>query len=41
LANATAGNVLRLVPPLIISDDDLKKVVETVFSSVKSIEFHA
>ena len=41
LANATAGNVLRLVPPLIISDDDLKKVIETVFSSVKSIESHA
>lgn len=41
LANATAGNVLRLVPPLIISDEDINAVIEAIFSSVNSIKAHA
>jgi acetylornithine/N-succinyldiaminopimelate aminotransferase len=38
LANATAGNVLRLVPPLNISFDDLKKVMKLIRESIKEIE---
>lgn len=37
LANATAGNVLRLVPPLNIPLGDLKKVVEIMHESVKEL----
>ena len=35
LANATAGNVLRLVPPLNIPLEDLKKVLEIMHESIK------
>lgn len=35
LANATASNVLRIVPPLIIEQEDLKHIVET---SIKAWE---
>jgi acetylornithine/N-succinyldiaminopimelate aminotransferase len=41
LANATAGNVLRIVPPLNISYDDLEKVIDTIFESAKEIKEHA
>lgn len=41
LANATAGNVLRIVPPLNISYDDLEKVIDTIFESAKEIKQHA
>jgi acetylornithine/N-succinyldiaminopimelate aminotransferase len=34
LANATANNVLRLVPPLNITMTDLKRVVEVIYESI-------
>jgi acetylornithine/N-succinyldiaminopimelate aminotransferase len=37
LANATAGNVLRLVPPLNISFEDLKKVMNVLAESLKEL----
>ena len=37
LANATAGNVLRLLPPLNISYEDLGNVVETIKKSLNEI----
>ncbi len=37
LANATAGNVLRLVPPLNIPLEDLKKVLEIMHESIKEL----
>lgn len=37
LANATAGNVLRLVPPLVISYDELESVVEVMKLSLKEM----
>ncbi|WP_462279736.1 aspartate aminotransferase family protein [Salinivirga cyanobacteriivorans] len=37
LANATAGNVLRLVPPLVITYDEMEKVVEVIKQSLKEI----
>lgn len=37
LANATAGNVLRLVPPLIISFEELERVVDVIALSLKEI----
>ncbi len=30
IANATAGNVLRLVPPLVISEDEIKRITDTL-----------
>lgn len=36
LINVTAGNVIRLLPPLIISDDEAKQIVETVTKIVKN-----
>jgi len=38
LANATAGNVLRLVPPLIISTEELQTVVDVISASINSME---
>ena len=38
LANATAGNVLRLVPPLNIDYGDLEKVIEILKQSLKEIK---
>ncbi len=38
LANATAGKVLRLVPPLNITYDDLEKVMEVLKESLKTIK---
>ncbi|MFO7862728.1 MAG: aminotransferase class III-fold pyridoxal phosphate-dependent enzyme, partial [Salinivirgaceae bacterium] len=37
LANATAGNVLRLVPPLVISYKELERVVEVMEQSIKEL----
>ncbi|MDA3867171.1 MAG: acetylornithine transaminase [Salinivirgaceae bacterium] len=37
LANATAGNVLRLVPPLIISYKELERVIEVMEKSIKEL----
>ena len=37
IANATAGNVLRLVPPLIISEEEIGKLVEVIRTSIKEI----
>jgi len=35
LANATAGNVVRIVPPLNIPEEDLKTVFEVLIDSIK------
>lgn len=35
LANATAGNVVRIVPPLNIPQDDLEKIVDVLLQSIK------
>lgn len=37
LANATAGNVLRLVPPLNIPYDDLKKVLDAMYKALQEL----
>ena len=36
LINVTAGNVIRLLPPLIISDDQADQIIKTVSALVKS-----
>ena len=41
LANATAGNVLRLVPPLNITHSDLEHVMEVVKNSLETIKANA
>ena len=38
LANATAGNVLRIVPPLNISYEDLEIVIDVMFKSAKKVQ---
>ncbi len=38
LTNATAGNVLRLVPPLIISREEIQHLLETLQASIKAIQ---
>lgn len=40
LANSTAENVLRLVPPLVITYDDMEKVVEVLKKSLKDLKDH-
>lgn len=40
LANATADNVLRLVPPLNICYEDLEKAIEVLKKSLKEIKNH-
>jgi acetylornithine/N-succinyldiaminopimelate aminotransferase len=40
LANATAGNVLRLVPPLNISFGDLEKAIKVLNESIMELENH-
>ena len=37
LSNATSGNVLRLVPPLTISREEIRHLLETIRESVKAI----
>lgn len=41
IANATADNVLRIVPPLIISEEEMRTVVDVISASVSSIEEQA
>lgn len=41
LANATAGNVLRLVPPLNITKDDLEQVMNVIKHSLETIKANA
>ncbi len=38
IANATANNVLRLVPPLIIAEDEMDHLVKIIAQSVKEIQ---
>lgn len=37
LANATAGNVIRLVPPLTITKDEMSLVLKVMFDSIKEL----
>lgn len=37
LANSTAGNVLRLVPPLIISEQEIDSLVQVLSDSLKAV----
>lgn len=41
VANATAGNVLRLVPPLNISYSELQQAIDVMKNSLKNIKAHA
>jgi acetylornithine/N-succinyldiaminopimelate aminotransferase len=41
IANATAGNILRLVPPLNISRADLSEVLRVLKASLKTMKHHA
>lgn len=41
IANATAGNVLRLVPPLNITQNDLEQFMDVVKRSLKTIKANA
>lgn len=41
LVNATAGNVLRLVPPLIIGYEDLEEALLVLEDAVKELEIYA
>jgi acetylornithine/N-succinyldiaminopimelate aminotransferase len=38
LANATANNVVRLVPPLVITFEELEKVVDTMVEALEEIQ---
>lgn len=38
LANATAGNILRLVPPLNIGQEELQKVIQVLKESIETIK---
>ena len=41
IANATAGNILRLVPPLNITREDLSEVLRVLKASLKTMKHHA
>lgn len=41
LANATAGNVLRLVPPLVISSDEIVRLVDVISQSLEVVSSKA
>jgi acetylornithine/N-succinyldiaminopimelate aminotransferase len=41
VANATAGKVLRLVPPLTITKTDLQKVVDTIKNAYQKVQTNA
>jgi acetylornithine/N-succinyldiaminopimelate aminotransferase len=41
LANCASGNVIRLVPPLIISKEEIDTIVEVLVESIKEAEKHA
>ena len=36
LVNVTSGNVIRLLPPLIMSDDEADQIIETLVSLLKN-----
>ena len=38
VANATAGNVLRLVPPLIISDEEIERLIDAIRTTIPDVE---
>lgn len=38
LSNCTHGNVMRLVPPLVISDSDLETVANVLVESIKAVQ---
>jgi acetylornithine/succinyldiaminopimelate/putrescine aminotransferase len=38
LSNCASGNVIRLVPPLIINKDELDKIVDVLVESIKEVE---
>jgi acetylornithine/N-succinyldiaminopimelate aminotransferase len=38
IANATAGNILRLVPPLVITQGELAQVIKVIKSSIEKIK---
>lgn len=38
LANCTAGHTIRLVPPLIITETEMRKVIDCLIESVKSVK---
>jgi acetylornithine/N-succinyldiaminopimelate aminotransferase len=38
LANATADNVLRMVPPLVISYEELERLADTIVTCIKAME---
>jgi acetylornithine/N-succinyldiaminopimelate aminotransferase len=38
LANATADNILRLVPPLNITQHELRRVVDVMIKSVEKLQ---
>ena len=38
LANATADNVLRMVPPLVISYEELERLADTIVTCIKALE---
>lgn len=38
LANATADNVLRMVPPLVISYEELERLADTIVKSIQALE---
>lgn len=41
LANCASGNVIRLVPPLIISKEEIDKIVDALIESIKTVEKNA
>ncbi len=41
IANATAGNVLRLVPPLIITKKELSTILDVMVTSLQNLKHHA
>jgi len=41
LANATANTVLRLVPPLIISETEINQIVKSIDESYQEIQKNA
>ncbi len=38
ISNCASGNVMRIVPPLVISKDELDKVIEVLTESIKEVE---
>jgi len=38
VTNSTAGNVLRLVPPLIIQENHIKQFIKQLYESLKNLK---